>query len=201
MDPELFKEFCDEFTREMKWLRIEGRASIDAAQAEVKRIDRELDKLMKLILAADGDAPARMMAQMKELEGRQRELQALLESADEPPPLLHPNMAHHYRMQVDELYAAVQEDSEAKRMAAVEMLRSLVREIVLTPDYGVLQIDVRGDLAGILAVSLKRKSPAVLRAGHLQVDLVAGTRADLNLLRSQVDLVAGAGFEPAAFRL
>jgi hypothetical protein len=34
----------------MNRLRMEGRASIDAAEAEVKRIDRELDTLLNLIL-------------------------------------------------------------------------------------------------------------------------------------------------------
>ncbi|MBJ7441193.1 MAG: hypothetical protein JHD35_19510 [Sphingopyxis sp.] len=43
-------------------------------------------------------------------------------------------MAHHYRVQVDELYTALQEDSEAKRMAAADVIRSLVREIILTPE-------------------------------------------------------------------
>ncbi|MFG1240743.1 recombinase family protein, partial [Xanthobacter autotrophicus DSM 597] len=68
----------------------------DAAEAEIKRIDRELDKLMKLILASDSDdAPTPMMKHMKELEARQKELKAFLQDAQEPPPLLHPNMAHH----------------------------------------------------------------------------------------------------------
>lgn len=46
MDPALLKEFCDEFTREMSRLRMAGRASIDAAQSEVKRLDPELDTLL-----------------------------------------------------------------------------------------------------------------------------------------------------------
>ena len=112
MDPELFKEFCDEFTREMNRLRMEGRASIDAAEAEVKRIDRELDTLLNLILK--GGAADRLNEKMVVLERRQKELKAFLREAEEPPPLLHPNMAHHYHVQVDELYAALQEDSEAK---------------------------------------------------------------------------------------
>lgn len=37
-------------------------------------------------------------------------------------------------------------------LKAGEVLRSLVKEIVLTPKGGDLKIDVRGDLAGILAV-------------------------------------------------
>ena len=131
---------------------------------------------MKLIMASGSDdAPTRMMKQMKDLESRQKELKAFLQEAEEPPPLLHPNMAHHYHIQVDELYAALQEDSEAKRMVAADVLRSLVREIILTPENGELQIDVRGDLAGILAVSLKSKRPAG-GAGRSQVEMVAGTR-------------------------
>ncbi len=94
-------------------------------------------------------------------------------------------MAHHYRAQVEELYAALQEDSEARRMGAADVLRSLVQEIVLTPDTasGELQIEVHGDLAGILTIALERKKPAGGAGG------------------SQVEMVAGTGFEPVTFRL
>ena len=68
-------------------------------------------------------------------------------------------------------------------MAATEALRGLIDQIILTPQDGELQIDVRGDLAGILNISLKRKKPAG----------VAGS--------SQVEMVAGVGFEPTTFRL
>ncbi|KTW04191.1 resolvase, partial [Sphingomonas sanguinis] len=170
MDPALFKEFCDEFTREMNRLRMEGRSSIDAAEAEIKKIDRELDKLMKLIMASGSDdAPTRMMKQMKDLESRQNELKTFLQEAEEPPPLLHPNMAHHYHVQVDELYAALQEDSEAKRMVAADVIRSLI----LTPEEDALQIDVRGDLAGILTLLVKKQNPAAVATGS-QVKMVAG---------------------------
>jgi site-specific DNA recombinase len=35
-----------------------------------------------------------------------------------------------------------------------------VKKIIVTPEAGKLKIDVRGDLAGILAISLKTKTPA-----------------------------------------
>jgi site-specific DNA recombinase len=155
-----------------------GRASIDAAVAEVKRIDRELDTLLNLILK--GGVPDRINEKMVALEGRKKSLETFLSDAEEPPPLLHPNMAHHYRVQVAELHAALQEDSEAKRMAAADIIRSLVKEIVLTPSENDLRIDVRGDLAGILAVSLKTKTPAT-RAGESQVMVVAGARFELTM--------------------
>jgi site-specific DNA recombinase len=39
MEPELYKEFCDEFTREVNKARMEARVPIDAAQTETKRSD------------------------------------------------------------------------------------------------------------------------------------------------------------------
>jgi site-specific DNA recombinase len=68
-------------------------------------------------------------------------------------------------------------------LRAGEVLCSLVKEIVLTPEAGELRIDVRGDLAGISAIFLKTKTPA------------AGTGV------SQFEMVAGIGFEPMTFRL
>jgi hypothetical protein len=121
-------------------------------------------------------------------------------------PLLHPEMASSYRVQVAELHDALQEESEAKRLKAGEILRSLVKEIILTPEDGELQINVRGDLAGILTIAVKAKAPAT-RAGGSQVELVAGTGSNLNLrtqkgrpvgatdlrdLASQFEMVAGA---------
>jgi site-specific DNA recombinase len=180
MEPALFKEFCDEFTREMNRLSMDGRASIDTAQTEIKRIDRELDTLLDLILK--GGAADRINEKMVKLEVRKKHLQSFLMEAEEPPPLLHPNMAHHYRVQVAELHEALQEDSETKRMAAADIIRSLVKEIVLTPEEGELKIDVRGDLAGILEVSLKTKTPTA-RAGESQVVVVAGARFELTTFR------------------
>lgn len=189
MGPELFKEFCVEFTKEMNRLRMEGRASINGAEAEIKRIERELEKIMDLYLK---DAmPIEMVKERSaKLDARRTELTHFLEGAEEPPPLLHPNMALHYHAQVEELYAALHEDSEDRRAAAAELLRSLMREIVLTPDGDELQIDVRGDLAGILAISPKHKRPAG-GAGQSQVEVVAGTGSDQKLGSSQVEVVAG----------
>ena len=182
MDPALFAVFCEEFTREVNRARIEARTSLDAARREIERIDRELQKLLQHIVDGHGDGRT-IGARMKELEARQDELRSFLAEAEEPPALLHPEMATYYRQQVAELHAALQEKSQAKRLKAAEVLRSLIERIVLTPEDGELKIDVAGDLAGILTIAVKAKAPA------------AGAGA------AQVELVAGTGFEPVTFRL
>ncbi|WP_310531409.1 recombinase family protein [Novosphingobium sp.] len=181
MDPALFAEFCDEFTREMNRARMEGRAAITAAETEIRKIDRDLDKLVDLIL--DGGQADRLNEKMLMLEKRQKELKKFLETAKEPEPLLHPEMATFYRERVRELYAALKSEPKQPQTEVTEVLRSLISQVILTPQDGELQIDVRGELAGILNLSLKRKKPAE----------VAGN--------SQVSMVAGVGFEPTTFRL
>ncbi len=85
------------------------------------------------------------------------------------------------------MYEALQQ--EGARAEASDVIRSLVSEIVLTPTAGELLVDLRGDLAGILAVASSgmQKSPRSFEAG--------------SVLASQVMLVAGTGFEPVTFRL
>ena len=186
MDPALFKEFCDEFTRQMNRRRMEARASMDAARSEVSRIERDLDRLVDRFLKDDNAADA-LHTKMKQLEARKRELETFLTEAEEPPPVLHPSMAVIYRERVTGLYEALQQ--EGARAGASDVIRSLVSEIVLTPSSGELLVDLRGDLAGILAIATSgtQKSPRSDEAG--------------SVLASQVMLVAGTGFEPVTFRL
>ena len=96
-------------------------------------------------------------------------------------------LAELVRVRITELQAPkpkVSQSKPAERLTAAEPLRSLTSIIVLTPTDGGLEIDVQGDLAGILTIASNAKSPAVLRAGLSEVEMVAGT-----------------GFEPVTFRL
>ncbi|WP_199258209.1 recombinase family protein, partial [Paracoccus binzhouensis] len=110
VDPELFAHFCEVFTQEMNRLRMEGRAEIASAEAEIAKIDRELETLLNLILK--GGAADALNAKMVTLEKRKKELELFLAEADEPPPLLHPSMALQYRKRVQQLYDALQDDDE-----------------------------------------------------------------------------------------
>ncbi|RWR26662.1 recombinase family protein [Sinirhodobacter populi] len=109
------------------------------------------------------------------LRARKAELTSFLAPTDEPPPLLHPAMAQHYRQRVQQLYETLQDDSEERRIEAAEVIRSLVEDIILTPVEGKVEIDIRGDLVGILTLSAQKQNPAAGAAG-LQVKMVAGGR-------------------------
>ncbi|MEM6933927.1 MAG: recombinase family protein [Pseudomonadota bacterium] len=206
MSPELFTEFCAEFTREVNRLRIERGADLAGWKSELEKVDRELDKMVDAIL--QGFPPAKLKDKAQKLEARKSQLSELLDNADEPPPLLHPNMAQMYQDRIAKLCENLQYEED--RGAAVDVLRSLVDEITLVPENGELSIVLRGDLGAILRFAAGKQNPDFLSEAEAldnllsQKSLVAGGRSKLNLRAddpSQDKLVAGAGFEPATFRL
>ena len=181
LNQELFAEFCDEFTREMNRLRMERRASLSSTKREVERSGARIKKLLNLLLD-DEIAVGEGKAEIKALDARRKELQAKLETADEPPPLLHPEMAELYRQKVTTLAQALERPET--RSEATGALRGLVDDIVMTPVDGQLRIELKGNLAAMLGATVQKKRPS--------------ESDDLSL---QVSMVAGAGFEPATFGL
>jgi site-specific DNA recombinase len=178
---DFFDEFCREFAKEMNRLRMEQRAGLTSAKREVERIGRRIKKLLDLLLDDEIDMDEGK-AEMKALDARRKELEVQLKAADEPPPLLHPSIADLYRAKVENLAAALQR--EDTRLEASETLRGLIDSIVLTPEKGQLRIELRGNLAAMLAAAQQTKrSP---ESGDLIVP---------------VQLVAGGGFEPPTFGL
>ena len=129
-------------------------------------------------------APDRLNAKVLVLEARKRELESSLAHANEPPPLLHPEIAGYYRHQVNSLHEVLRDGSAAERLRAIDILRSLISAIVLTSNEEGVEMDVQGDLTDILTVAPNAKGPAAFAAGPLRLSLVAGT-----------------GFEPVTFRL
>jgi site-specific DNA recombinase len=156
MQPELFAEFCDEFTREINRVRASADSSIVAAKAEIKKLDRDLDMLVNLILR--GGAAEKINAKMVALEARKKDLEGELEQSEAPPPMLHPNMAVHYHRQLDGLHAAILGMDESSRLQAREILHSMLQSVSISPDGEEhTKIDIRGDLAGIIAVCRQQK--------------------------------------------
>jgi site-specific DNA recombinase len=173
MRKDFFEEFCREFAKEMNRLRMEQRAGLTSAKRELARIDARQKKLLDMML--DDAVPVQKgKAEMKKLEERRLELDAQLKAADEPPPLLHPSMADLYRSKVEELASALQR--EDTRREASEMLRGLIEAIVLTPRDGQLRIELRGNLAAMLAAAQQTKRSPETGDLFVPIQLVAGAR-------------------------
>nr|WP_283258560.1 zinc ribbon domain-containing protein [Pseudomonas sp. GX19020] len=177
MEPELFKEFCAEFTREVNRLRIERGADLEGWKKELVKIGKQISQIIDAI--TDGMYHPSMKEKMTGLEARQAELEEKLANADEPPPLTHPNMAGLYAQRIGQVYQHLQD--EDGRTQAAETFRSLVDQITLMPDNGELAIVLRGDLGAILRFVAGKKNP----------DFLAEAEALDNLLSPEF-LVAGA---------
>ena len=102
----------------------------------------------------EGVAPSVVKDELNANAARREQLEAQLAAAEEPPPLLHPEMARIYRTKVRELAKALQEPES--RFEATEALRGLVDAIVLTPNASgdALQIELRGNLAAMLGATV-----------------------------------------------
>lgn len=90
--------------------------------------------------------------------------------------LVHPNMGKRYREKVTDLANSLNDENH--KAEAVEIIRSLVDRIVLSPDPDSdkgLTIDLEGDLAGILNLCTNSKKALTLSDEDLkQIKLVAG---------------------------
>jgi site-specific DNA recombinase len=171
---DLFEEFCEEFTREMNRLRMQHRASLSATEREIERIEARRKKLIEMVM--EGVAPAVVKDELNANAARREQLEAQLAAAQNPPPLLHPEMARIYREKVSGLVKALQDPDG--RSETTEALRGLVDAIVLTPDQDgeVLQIELKGNLAAMLGATVQTKRSSESDDLSLQVSLVAGAR-------------------------
>ncbi len=131
MRRDFFEDFCRDYTREMNRLRMEYRASLTSAEREIARIEARRKKLIEMVL--EDQLPAsEIKGELIANAARREELQRKLEMANEPPPLLHPQMSDVYREQVSALYQALEQ--EDGRSEATEGIRQLVEAIILEPE-------------------------------------------------------------------
>ncbi len=182
MAPELLQEFCAEYATHINRLRMERNASLEAYRSELKRLDAQEDRMIRAI--KEGYATPRLKVEMDEMIARRAEVTALVESIDEAPILLHPNMAGRYREEITRLIKSLNQDET--RAEAIELIRSLVDRIVITPDRvgGGSIVDVHGDLAGIINISTGNKltnSEIDLR----QIRLVAGLTPSKDIINAR----------------
>jgi site-specific DNA recombinase len=175
MDPALFKVFAEAFHLEVNRSRIGQRAARASVEQELARMDKRIRRIVDLLTESD-DAPHSLLGDLKALEARKGQLEAELREPAADQPLFHPNLAEIYRQKVADL-GQLLEDSTTKEQA-FQLIRSLIEVIRLIPEDGQLRVELRGELAGILALcgaNAKKpdhEDPAFVTR---QLKMVAGT--------------------------
>jgi DNA invertase Pin-like site-specific DNA recombinase len=188
MQPELFKEFCAEFIREVNRLKQDQAGQRSALEAELARIARRNRKLVDAIVEG---VPARTLKdELMALEAREDEIKSKLTTTPEPKVYLAPNMAEIYRERVEGLQQALAAGGEQAR--AQEAIRGLIEKVVLTPIDGLLRVDLHGEVAAILQLSVAgTKGRRELDPDREQLVMVAGARNRHYLLFNAIGLSSG----------
>lgn len=123
-------------------LRFRQPRAHHARTAVGKDIERELKKLLEA-LKAEGPMET-TIEEMKATGVRKAVLANEPGSADNPPPLLHPNKAGIYRERTDNPYKAL--NDEVGRSAAAEIIRTLIEEIVVAPQTRTVSVELRSSV-------------------------------------------------------
>ena len=176
MAPDLFEEFAREFVAEVNCQRRALSKHRRDAEAELQRINRQINKLVNDII--EGANAKALNTKLIELETQQAALEQKLEDATSEQPLLHPNLAALYRQQVERLEGLLADPELGHE--AIDQLRGLIDRVNLVLCDGELVIELHGDLAGILSCAAdtrERGHNAEDRA--LQIKMVAGARSHL----------------------
>ena len=210
MDPKLCEIFCQEYLAHTNNVRNNHNASRIQYQKEFERATKSLDKLIESII--NGIDSNLVKDKINTLEARRTQLQDLLNTTEEAPVLIHPNMAKYYNQQITNLMQSLNNPDHRDESAL--LLRKLIDKIVLTPNKNKtkLQIDLHGDLAGILhfaredqsnqkySVKTERKLITELSEAEHIVSMYTNEEF-VGVQPSKTEMVAGVGFEPTTFRL
>jgi site-specific DNA recombinase len=150
MAPELVEAFIEEFNAELR--RSTHAADVEriAARRALADIERKISGILRAI--EDGAFHPTLKARLSALEAEKTSVEAKLTAIGTPRPLvLHPNLPAVYRSKVEKLAEAL--NAPATAAEAGEIIRGLIDRLVLTPVEGVLQADLFGDLATIMAMA------------------------------------------------
>jgi len=184
MRPDLVAEFAEAYQQEVNRQRAGADATRERMARELAQVERKLAGLIDAI--ANGLRSPALQETLDDLEQRRAELADRLTTTSASLPRLHPNLAEVYRRKVTELGALLRDPHSGAE--ALDILRSLVDRVTLTPADDHFEIELEGALAGMLALA---------HNGNAGPGGVAVSDA----FRRSVKVVAGAGFEPATFRL
>ncbi|MBY5978523.1 recombinase family protein [Phaeobacter italicus] len=182
--PDLMAQFAEEYRKAFNDAAAGACQDRQKAEHSLKKVEGRIANILTAI--EDGMYTASMKDKMSELEREKARLEAVIADNPEPPALrLHPAMGARYREMVEDLARSLNAP-EVKREATAA-LRALISEVRMVPEAnapGGHQLELVGELAGLMALGRpeSKKPPLFVEACSLK-------------------LVAGVGFEPTTFRL
>ena len=172
MGPELFKEFTAEYQREVNRLRAARDGDRARRNDELAQVERQIRAVIEAI--KDGLRTPATKDELLALEVRKETLMTEIGHAPPAAPQLHPKLADLYRERVERLHEEL--NRPELRAEAAGALRALIDQVRLIPEDGQLEIELCGDLAGILALGAGGRKPVTEGGDGLQVTVVAGAR-------------------------
>ena len=186
MAPELVSAFIEGYQEAVQEEQQKSRKAHIQFEKRKSDIDRKISGILKAI--EDGLYEPLMKDRLADLKAQKEaiELETLPPATIAMDILQHPRAAEVYSRWVGRLEQSLEGENP---LEAIELIRSLIDHILLTPsaDGGALDATLYGSIAQILSVcseiSGTKKHPEDDASGRL------------------LSVVAGAGFEPAAFRL
>lgn len=160
MREELVSIFCTEYTKHLNSLHAQANAQRKSLESQRESLLKERDRLIQAI--KDGIPASMIKDDLESISGRIENTEHALRVQPALKPLLHPAMASRYHQAIKDLNASL--NAEGSRAEASQHLRGLIDKVVLTPEEGEkgLRIDLHGDLAGILNMSLETKDMKIL---------------------------------------
>ena len=182
MAPKLVEEFVRAFHSEINLQRRGDDALYQVKKGELAGVARKLTGLIDAI--ADGLRAPGLQQRLDDLEARRKQLEQELAAPPTTPVRLHPNLATVYRQQVERLQEALNQPDI--RDEAIQVLRSLVERVSISPAKNGLEIEIVGEIAKMVELGIENQAKRAT--------------LDEEAARS-VKVVAGIGFEPMTFRL
>ena len=160
MREELVNVFCKEYTKHLSTLHAQANAQRKSLESQRDSLLKERERLIQAI--KDGIPASMVKDDLESVSERIEKAEQALTVQPELKPLIHPAMASRYQQAIKDLKASL--NADGARAEASQHLRGLIEKVVLTPEEGEkgLRVDLYGDLAGILNMSLETKDMKIL---------------------------------------
>ena len=179
MTPELTKVFIAEYSSALSGLRKEAVSSKTEQLQKKEKLKVAINNIVDVV--ASGHASAALLTKLTAFEEDLEVLEKALQPQESAPLYFHPNLAQHYERLVYDLRALLNKPD--CKQEAVTALRKLIDRIDLVPSEGGLSIDIVGNLAAMLQLTMPNMQKAASKETAFAISLVAG--AGLNFGRTR----------------